>query len=513
MKFFSLCVSLLILSSLGWSQERVVIDVNGKITYLTTDQVYCDVGTEVGVEEGDTLHVTRGVDEIGLVVVTYISRKSSVCEPLVPAETFRLGDRVHLKKVKLVTIEETTVTPAQVKEVSPVSKRLGLAHTGNFSFRYTYGQFADSLYSQRSIASIQYGIHISNPIETQFWLYGRSNIQNRDFTLYQARWVLGKEDSRFNGQLGRVYSASLSGIGATDGLLVNSALSERLSAGFLVGMEPEPTTLKFNSNVKKGGIFTRFETKGEKRSFEGSLALVGQYASGKADREFIYDRLRYRNGRRLYFTMNQTIDLYRNGPVGGRKGIELVSNQLSLRVRVTSFLSVYTRLSNRKQILYQVSSSSLPDSLFVDETRSGWYNAIRWTTKGDRSFLLGANYRYQSVGGSNSIYAFFTYRGPYSRGRWNFDYTGSYIHNLLITGTRNQFGFSRTLGKTGTFFTEYELYVYGYGNIMTDYVQHNITSTYSWRLQSRMVITASLDATIDKDYYFYYLYFGFNYRF
>ncbi|NOZ75510.1 MAG: hypothetical protein GXO90_09100 [FCB group bacterium] len=512
MKFSGLIFSVFLLAT-GWAQERVEIRVDGKITYLTTDQVYIDVGTEAGVEEGDTLHITRGSNEIGLAVVSYLSRKSSVCEPLVPTETLQLGDRVHLEKVKLVTIEEAGETPATVKSIKPVNKKLGLSQMGNLSFRYTYGQFADSLFSQRSIASLQYGLHMTKPFETQFWMYGRSNIQNHDFTLYQARWVLGKDDGRLQTQVGRVYSASLAGIGATDGILVNSSFSDHLSGGLLLGMEPDETTLKFNSNVKKGGLFTRFQRKKDNRSLEGSLAIVGQYAGGNVDREFLYDRIRYRRGRLLYFTMNQTLDFYRNGAVGGRKGAELVSNQLSLRIRPTSNLSIHSRISSRKQVLYQTTSSSLPDSLFVDEMRSGWYNAVQWTTAGGRSFLLGANYRFQSIGNANSIYAFFTYRGPYSRERWNFDYTGSFLHNLLITGSRNQFGFTKNIGKTGSLFTEYELYVYGYGYRVADYIQHNITATYSLRLRSRIVISTSLDATVDKDYYFYYLYFAFNYRF
>ncbi|RMF08894.1 MAG: hypothetical protein D6762_04730 [Candidatus Neomarinimicrobiota bacterium] len=512
MKRAAIFLSLILAGSL-WAQERMEIKVDGKITYITTDQVYCDVGTDAGVGEGDTLRITRGTEEVGLAVVTYLSRKSCVCEPLVPAETLQLGDRVHLEKVKLVTIEEVPETPATVTTAKPVNKKFGLSQLGNLSYRYTYSQFSDSLFHHRSIASLQYGLHMTRPINTQLWIYGRSNIQNHDFILYQARWELGTSESRFHTQIGRVYSSAMAGVGATDGILLETSLSERISAGLLGGLEPDPATLKFNSSVTKGGVFTSYRFRRDQRSLEGSLALVGQYASGNVDREFLYNRFRWRRGRLLYFTMNQTVDFYRNGAVGGRKGATLVSNQLSLRIRPLNWLSIQSRISSRKQVLYQQSSRSFPDSLFVDETRSGWYNAVYFNTSGGRSYRLGANYRFQSTGGGNSIYAFLGYRGPYRREGWNFDYTGSFLHNLLITGSRNQFGFTRKVGRRGSLFAEYELYVYGYGNKLADYIQHNVTATYSWQYRSHLVVSTSLDATVDKDYKYYYLYFAFHYRF
>ena len=502
------------LSTLVWAQALQEVKADGKITYLTLDQVYCDLGTDAGADQGDTLKVTRGTDEIGLIVVSFISRQSSVCKPLVPAETFQLGDRVHLDKMKSVTETEKPEPETIVKEESPPKKNLPLfKQMGFVSFRTTLEHTSIYKANLRSIGSLQYGVQLSAPIQTRFWLYGRSNITDRDFTLYQARFEFGKSDGRLRTQVGRVYSAELSGIGATDGLYVNSRMSDHFSAGALLGMEPDPLSLKFDSSVKKGGFFTHFKSENENHLMEGSIAAVGRYASGAVDREFIFDRFQYRQSRTLYFTMNQTIDLYRKNKIGNRGSADLTSNQISVRYRPTESITIQSRLSSRKQVLYQTTQLSVPDSLFVDETRSGWYNAVRWTSKSGRSYILGGNYRFQSTPGNHSIYAFFSYNGPYNREKLNFDYTGSFIHNQFITGARNQFGFTKNFGKRGNFYSEYELYLYGYGNRFTTYIQHNITASMSWRIQSKLMLSTSFDATIDKDYTLYYLYLSCSYRF
>ena len=71
---------MIIVSVLGATEKTI----QGKITYLTADQVYCDLGREDGVNVGDTLTVFRRNDEIGKIITTNLARQSSVCASLIP---------------------------------------------------------------------------------------------------------------------------------------------------------------------------------------------------------------------------------------------------------------------------------------------------------------------------------------------------------------------------------------------------------------------------------------------
>jgi len=56
------------------AQKENYRTLEGHITYITMDQIYCDIGSVKGAEIGDTLTVFRRNDEVGLLVITVTSR-------------------------------------------------------------------------------------------------------------------------------------------------------------------------------------------------------------------------------------------------------------------------------------------------------------------------------------------------------------------------------------------------------------------------------------------------------
>jgi hypothetical protein len=486
----------------------------GKITYLTADRVYCDLGSNNGATVGDTMTVFRRDQELGLVVVTNVARKSSVCLSLVPTSTFQLGDRVVLDKTSAPELEVSAPPEAVVEPPKKRTKRRlpRWSSTGNVSFRYTSGQFSNKTSDTRGIGSINYRLRSGGPLRTTLWLYGRSNTLDNSFSLYQARVTLGRVGSRFYLQAGRVFAPEMPGIGSTDGLLVSSRVVSSLSVGVLAGVQPDPKTLAFDPNLKKiGGYFHLNRRKDQVRT-TASLALVGQYASGKTDREFMYWSLRRDRKSKLALSLNQTVDMYRHGQVRNRSQFTPTSTQLSVSYRPFRSLILQTRYTGRRQVVYQKTGAVIPDSLFRDELRSGLYTSIRWTGSNVGSFRLGANIRTQKSEYRPAILVSLDYRSPQKTNLSSYSIGTSFLRNDLLTGLRAEIGYWKQFTPGFYYNANYDLYSYGYGNKLADYIQHHLSVGVNRRFFSRLNLSLSGDYTYDKAYQIMYLYASVNYR-
>ena len=490
-------------------QERRQVRAEGSITYLTMDQVYCDLGSDQEARVGDTLHVWRRDEEVGLLVITNVARKSSVSRPLSPPENFQLGDRVRLEK--LVTIVLTREPEPEVTRMEkPAERPFQLSQSGLVTLRYTHTQFSGKGTDKRGIGVLQYGVRLR---KVRFWTYGRQNFQDNTFTLYQARITFGQRGEPWFTQLGRVYTSELAGIGASDGILVSRRLKSRLSVGALAGVQPEPGTLKVNTRVKKMGVFVNLQHQGEGHPTATSLAYIRQLAGVEVDREFVYGKFSTNFGKALSLTAYQTIDLYTHTPPLKRRSVEFTSNQISLRYRPWRSLVISSRYSGRKRVLYLMADNTLPDSLFNDAMRYGFYNSIQFSHHRLGSFNLGVNYRGQVKDTrDHAILAFLGYGSvPGQNGR-SFSIQSSYIKNLIIQGLRTETGYSFPWGGTGNGYLEYELYMYGYGNQFTKYFQHTFSASLNHPLFTKVQGSCSLDWIVDKKYAVFYLYFSLNYR-
>jgi hypothetical protein len=499
------------------------VTVEGRITYITLDQVYTDLGTVAGAGVGDTLQVYRRQEKIGLLVVSSVARKSSVCTPLVPTNQFQLGDRVLLEKVSPPSAPtEAIQEPAEeISETPSITARGGktvkrkkkpvIRQSGFISYRHTYSRFSSDLSDRRQVANLQYGVTMTYPVRVQFWLYGRSLFDSRRFSIYQARAALGRRSGRIYTLLGRVFSPELAGVGATDGILTTIRIHPRIHIGFIGGVQPIPGTLKFSTKVKKIGVYERVDKKLGKFDLESSLAVVGQYSQKEIDREFVYVRLKGATRRWVRLNINLTLDLDRKGTVSQRRLVEPTSQQISLRISPHRSITWTSRYSARKQIIYQVSSPALPDSLFHDELRAGWYNSLQWNSKLLGSFLLGVNLRGGNGSWVESKMALFHYRSPTShKGRaWNFQ--TSYIENLVLRGIRAQVGYDRNMTH-GSFFGEYELYSYGFGKRLGLYTQHTLSGGVFRKLGEKVVVSLSGEYSIDGDSRLLYVFIGGSYR-
>ncbi len=490
--------------------------IQGKITYLTQDQVYCDIGSGDDLSVGDTLTVFRRTEELGKIIVTNLATHSSVSSSLIPTTEYQLGDRVQLVKSESdagpLTIQDSTQVPIQSEPEKIEPKEKLIKHNGNIGLRHSSVAFSDNKTSKRSVSTLQYGISTIGNFKSSLWVYGRGDMIDQSFTLYQARMTLGDPNGPISAQVGRVFASELAGMGATDGLMAKWNPSGSFGIGAIAGVQPDPISLAFNKDIHKGGLFGHIQKKVANVYMNTRIALVGQYASGSTDREFSVFHVSLADRRWWDFRTNATVDFYRDAYISTRNKYSVTNSELSLRIRAPFNVSFSSRLSTNRMVIYRSSSQTFVDSLFEDEMRTGLYNTLQYRHPHFGKFSLGANLRVGSTDRPSTVVRFNYGTGDYMEKSYG-DVTLMYLQNFLITGIRSQIGLGMPIGQKGNVYGQFEYYTYGYGNMIADYSQQTVSGNFSYRIGKQVSLSASMDYTYEVDFKILYMYFGGSYRF
>lgn len=500
----------LCLLAFGFGQNLEIITGQGKVTYLTADQVYCDIGTSQGISVGDTLQLFRRSEILGDLVITHSAKNSSVTSPLVPIETIQIGDRVQFEKSATIILTKP-IEPGIIEQKEPEKQNLIIKHSGNISLRTTIQSLPDGVSDKTGIGTLQYGLSVPSMRHFKVGIYGRSNLEDYQFTLYQARASFGAKNKEPYLQLGRVFASELSGIGATDGLLATMPIFKNIILGGLGGFQPNPESYQFNSDIKKIGLFSKI--KFPSQHFTGSIAFVGQYAGSGIDREFIYSKLSYSPINQLSLKLYQTFDFYRNELIYDRDFIESTFSQFSLRFKLGRRITLRSRYTSRQQIIYQQSQVLVPDSLFQSELKNGWYNSLRWQTNSWGTIQIGSNFRKESGTDQFSAVSSVYYRSTTLGNGLTFDWNSLMIQNQLLNGLQNKLGLSIPFIGNGFIHADIELYTFGFGKNWNDYIQKTFSASLSKRVGKHLNTYMSFDLSKDAEFIRSFWYFGLTYRF
>ncbi len=497
-----------------WLFGQEMIQSEGKITYITSDLIYTEIGSDDYASLGDTLRIIRRGSEIGLLVITNLSQKYSVCQSLVPTDIYQLGDRVTLHKIKPpepVTPDNAIYQKVPEQEQTKVeSGGRKFNHQGSLSLRYSQsGSAGKSII--RTLAAANYRFSIMQPFKISLMIYGNRDFTDCDWNIYQVQVALGNPSDRWYGQVGRVYSPSLSAIGPTDGLLATRRVSSKYSLGILLGVQPSPDDLAFSLETRKLGIYGKQVIRKQHSTLTNTIAMTGQYYAGGIDREFIYHSL-YWNRKRTNLSFNQIIDMDRNDDLNNHGFLEWTSLQAALRIRVLSFLTINSRISARQQPIYRSIYNDPVDGMFSEELRTGWYNSLQFKL-GQLGFLnTSANFKLHSTEKEKAQFYSLAYATNQLADILQVNMTAQLIQNPLLNGIRLQNGVELNLKKRGFLSGEYDIFSYGYGNRMNKYQRHSFSINYNLMIKSRFTFYCSMELFNDHDFSGQYLFGGLSYR-
>jgi len=501
-------------SELSASDIANAVFVEGKITYLTIDRVYCDLGINDGIDLGDTLIIKRNTDEIGLMIVTNIANNSSIGKPLAPIGNFIRGDRVVAKIIKKPIIEQTKeITTTDSYEDAQVDQNKGILikHSGNLSLRYSYQKFENYIANNRSIGNLQYGLESNTIIPIKIWIYGRGSSVNKKFTLYQGRVEVGQRNGQYQFQLGRIFSSEMPGLGATDGIYLSYQFNPKFRAGIIAGFKPDLATLDFDKTIKKAGLFSEFKTQFKNIRFSILSSVVGQYSGKSIDREYLYFNADGELFNSIRISVHQIFDFDRTNKVAVRNFIEPTSTQLSISLKINSIVSFNSRYSGRKPIIYQATSTFYRDSLFQDALHQGWYNTLRIRGQKLGSIQFGMNYR-QNSSSNNTNYYFVSVQPRSIIKSLTPAVELNHISNGYLKGTRVKLGLNYFKSRT-TIYTNFEYFDYRYNSNAINSVEKVINVGLSIRPNSSLSLNTSLEHSLEDTASYLFGYFSVSYRF
>lgn len=424
-RYFSLLVAIFCLSPLViFGQERLIAN-EGKVSYVTTSQVYIRFGSTDGIEKGDTLFLVENGKDKSSLTVSQKSSTSCVGKPQ-DATVWHVGDVVRQYKIRTAKSESKPdnevnlpVPPAVIpSEVSDSSSQL-LAKINQRSStrkqlingRLTFSTNGsvnpgdeNNFQRIRTVFSMNIKNLASSPVSLESYVtyrhrYGIDQVNTGFYDDFKVFGLSANYDNggRYTFTLGRKINPYMANMGAMDGVQAAARLG-KYQLGAFAGTRPDFNDFSFNAGLPQFGAFiARTDTLGGQAA-QTSIAFAEQMNDFRTDRRFLYVQHNNSVLRNMNIFLSSEVDLFKN--VNGITDLRpsLTSLYASLRYRVRKNLSVSASYDNRRNVIYYESYQTYVDQLLAQETRQGLRFQVNYSPLKFVSLNASAFLRYQ---GSN----------------------------------------------------------------------------------------------------------------
>ncbi len=432
---------LFLLISLTLSSQNIYETREGKVSYITSHNVYVKFTSTDHIAVGDTLFISQNGTSVPAVIVKEISSISSVCVP-VSSLTLKVGDSLLTRQnipvssnSDLTEAAKTTLPSSKpdsgatssvpkVKRIQRVTGNFSVASYFNSSnvaasserMRYTFSMVAQNLGNSRfsvetyiSFAhTVNQWIEIKKDLFNGLKIYGLA--LNYDINNHNTIW------------LGRRINPRISNAGAIDGIQYEGKAGN-FTAGLIAGTRPDNLDYRFNANLLQAGAYIAYDLTGKNGSMQTTLAVMEQRNHGMTDRRFTY--LQHSNSifRNLYFFGSAEVDLYKKtmNPVDPANTLDttykkdysprLSNVYLSLRYRPFRQLSLSVSYSARENVIYYETYKTIVDRLLESATVQGYSFQVSYQPVKLLSIGLNASYRDSKTDPrpSRNLYGYLTY--------------------------------------------------------------------------------------------------------
>lgn len=498
--------------------------IEGKVSYITLQNIYVKFEVPGQVQTGDTVFVRKNEVLVPLFVVESISSQSCVGKPMSPYE-LKVSDVVFIKAKKeekaieskadstLIASSKSQQPTGAVNETVAISKpepnkreqkirgRLsvssysGFSNSSDFSqrLRYTFSMTADHISNSR----FSFDNYILFTHKTNQWAEVQNNIFNA-LKIYSlaASYEVGKS-TRFT--LGRKINPRLASVGAIDGFQAETTV-RNFSFGAVVGANPDYTDYSFNPKLFEYGGYLSHDIVGKNGQLASSVAFLQQTNNGKTDRRFAYFQHDNSLIKNLNLFASCEVDLYalKNGVP--TNVLSLTSLYLSLRYRFSRQLSVFASYDARKNVIYYETFKNYLDQMLEDATRQGYQFRINFNPGKLISTGVSGGYRFRSGDLKPTMNAngFLTFnRLPWGSGSVSF--SSNYIKTSYVDGMIYGVQVYQDLipsKLTSGIFYRYVDYKYPQSN--TTSLQHMAEFELSWQISRKLSFSANYDGTLEK---------------
>jgi hypothetical protein len=510
-KTFSI-LSILLMTSILFGQGSSEL-ISGKVSYVTSQNIYVKFKNTKLIEVGDTLQISKGATMTPCLVVTQKSSSSCVCDILNGCEV-KIGDEVFFKHTIKQAIpspieEEPIKNPilndsdrepidANEPETKPMFKERirGRISGASYSSMSSERESKHRMMYRLSVNASHIG---DSKFSVETYINYRQNFtsgvvnpgqKTKFFRVYNlaARYDV---DSTMSIIIGRKINNKASSLGAIDGVQAEKYFGNYY-VGALAGFRPDIFDYNLNFNLLQyGGYFGRI-TSGKKFYSKTNIGLLEQRNGGIIDRRYGYFQHSSTINKKLNLFASFELDLYQKINEVVSTDVRLTNFYVSARYKTSRKINFSVSYDSRKRILYyETLKTDIERLLDDDEARQGI--RLRVNVKPIKYLNTGVSYskRFQndSQNKSDNYNAFASYsKIPLIGGRISFNFNMN-ISNYLesqIYSVRH----SRTIIKkklNADFYFRMVNYKYLHSELTS--AQQYYGANFSYRINRKLVFS------------------------
>jgi len=505
--------------------------IEGKVNYVSSQNVYVQFVNTVGIEIGDTLFSLKNDTYKPLLIVknkSSISCIGTIIGADIPAVSTQLFARIRVEPVPVEVAARKSKEGIPVNELAvkdAINEKQSTGNGSSFHGRVSLSGFVNNTSDSTLNSTFRFNLsmnahHIAN---SNFSAECDLSLTNR--TSYRPFVNLSSVDSMklinyrqtfndariFNLSLkydfnktasilfGRKINLNLANIGAVDGLQFEND-GKYFSYGAVVGSRPDTYTYAVNPKLFQFGAFAGQHMTTENGSMQTSVAFFNQTNNMLTDRRFLYFQHSNSLLKDVDFFGSAEIDLFglKNGqPI---TTFNLTSTYLMLRWSALHNLSMSVSYDALKNIYYYETYKNYVDSLLDKETRQGFKYQINYQPFKFLSWGGTAGYRFATATSTQSLngYTYLTYpQIPFIDASFTINATAlktNYMTGMIYGGSLSRDFFN------GKIFAElsYQNVNYTFATT-TQLLEKNIDINLSWRINRKLFFTVDFEEMKDSN--------------
>lgn len=395
MKFRFLIFYVLILTFNTFAQNKKAM-VIGKITYISSQNVYVNFVQTDGIKAEDTLFCKSGSSYLPAIKIKYISTTSCAGEKITSKElnvndqlfayvdviikkNSSLKDSVNAVDTMFVTddhqyIKKEAYAKSRYRR-SNINGRFSIQSYSNLSnsnvisnyqrWRYTFGLNAYNISDSKfSFSNFMYFTYKADD-----WSSVKSNLGN-NFRVFDLalKYNFNEKTSLW---FGRHLNSKISNLSTLDGLQFEKYFNQYYF-GVVVGSRPNFSDMGLNAKLFEfGGYVGKTDSLGS-GAMENTLAAFQQTNDFKTDRRFLYFQHNDDIFPNTRIFISSEIDLYKREMNQGKNDFSLTSLYLMTNYSPVRLFSLSLSYDARKNVIYYETFKSTLDSIIENETRQGF---------------------------------------------------------------------------------------------------------------------------------------------
>ena len=509
----------------------------GKVSFVSTQNVYVKFASTSGISAGDTLFMSSMGKIIPVLKVTNLSSSSCVCTSI-SSVSIKISDEIIAKKKlslpkPVEKVAEKSVPDYTVmKDSSSYTKKSSVKQVVRGSISaYAYSGFSNTGAANSTQFRYTLSLDVSNIGKSKFsfenymsfrhklgdWSAVKSHVFDA-LKIYSlaVRYDLNKTTQI---SIGRRINSKLSSIGAMDGLQVEKTFN-KVGIGALAGYRPSFTDYSFDKKLFQYGGYLSFSSVTPTKYVESSLAFMEQMNNGKTDRRFLYFQHSNSLIKNFYFFSTFEADLYKltgdtiNNYVA-KNTFSLTGLYLSLRYKMTKNFSLTGSYDGRKNVMYYETFKSYTDMLIETGMRQSFRLQADYHIT--NNLMSGVQVGYRNLKSdpnpTRNAYGYITY-SQIPGLNITVTLSGTYLESNYVNSKIGGASVSRDFFQ-GKLYTSigYHYLNYKYPESLQNTKQNVGELNLSWQIAKKMSFSVNWEGTFEKQYKYNTLYLQIRRRF